>query len=57
MTYYCLALPIRVTLLSLLRRGGTGGGAVEVAVDPSLLAVDVLTGSADRVLANAGGSE
>lgn len=42
-----------MTLLSRLRRGGTGG-ASEGAVDAVVVAV---TGSADLVLDNAGGSE
>lgn len=53
MTYYWWALPNRVTLLSRLRRGGTGGGATA----SSVLAAAVVTGSAERVLDNAGGSE
>lgn len=58
MTYYWWALPNRVTLLSRLRRGGTGGGATASEVTaPSVLAAAVVTGSAERVLDNAGGSE
>lgn len=57
MTYYWWALPNRVTLLSRLRRGGTGGGATaSEATAPSVMLAAV-TGSAERVLDNAGGSE
>lgn len=55
MTYYWRALPNRVTLLSRLRRGGTGGGAT--ASDVAVVVAVAVTGSADLVLDNAGGSE